>query len=69
MANEHRKRVSCRLCNCEGVKGTVLCNEHLEGFQYAVALLNGTNAREAKLIAEDLVRAIEQVKGKDNVNT
>ena len=32
-------KVKCKLCNCDGVNGTVLCREHLEGYAYAMKLL------------------------------
>jgi hypothetical protein len=32
-------RVVCKLCASDGVKGTTLCNEHLEGFHAACMLL------------------------------
>jgi len=35
-------KVLCKLCTCEGVKGTLLCNEHLEGYTYACRLLHQT---------------------------
>lgn len=39
-------KVLCRLCTCEGVKDTLLCRDHLEGFIYACRLLSATNHRD-----------------------
>jgi len=33
------RRISCKLCSCEGVRHTRLCEQHLEGFEYACLLL------------------------------
>ena len=35
-------KAKCKLCACEGVQGTVLCHDHLEGFEYACKLLFAT---------------------------
>lgn len=34
-----KQKVQCRLCSCEGVDGTVLCREHLDGFKYCCGLM------------------------------
>lgn len=51
------KRVFCKLCSCEGVDGTVLCDDHLQGFKYAVAIV--ANTRPA-VTAKHLMQAIMQ---------
>ena len=56
-------RQCCRLCSCKGVQGTVLCKDHLEGFEYACHYLaykgNGP-------LAQLLMQTIEQGKADDN---
>jgi hypothetical protein len=54
------KRVCCKLCTCEGVKGTVLCTEHLEGFAAAAHLLNNTGRPLFMATARSLLNAIKQ---------
>lgn len=56
-------RQCCRLCTCEGVQGTVLCKDHLEGFEYACHYLayNGNGP-----LAQLLLQTIEQRKADDN---
>lgn len=55
-------RVWCRLCSCEGVKGTVLCKEHLEGYEFAVAIMR----RYSVHAAERVLLTIQQRKEQDN---
>ena len=55
------KRVVCKLCNCEGVQGTVLCKDHLDGYKYAVGLLPDKAAMK-------LVRAVMQTKKEEANN-
>jgi hypothetical protein len=44
----------CVLCSCEGVRGTRLCNEHLEGYSLAVQiLLSKRQHRGAALLCSD----------------
>jgi hypothetical protein len=58
-------KVKCKLCSCEGVKGTVLCREHLDGYEYAVKQL--ATIPHAKFVQQsELLAAIEQQKGEDN---
>ena len=57
------KRVLCRLCSCEGVQGTLLCQEHLAGVQFAHAWL----LQEGRsVLADRLLNVIQQQKGEDN---
>jgi NAD(P)H-dependent FMN reductase len=47
----YKQRVVCKLCASEGVKGTVLCNEHLEGYAVACKLLESMHrGQTAKLL-------------------
>ena len=57
------KRVLCRLCSSEGVKDTLLCKEHLEGYNYACSTLMEFGIT---LPARMLEHAIKQKKGSDN---
>jgi hypothetical protein len=59
MGEQPQPKVQCRLCNCEGVEGTVLCREHLDGYKFACTLLQPLSARK-------LLKTIEQQKGSDN---
>lgn len=55
-----KQRVCCKLCSCEGVDGTMLCREHLEGFQCAVQLLRNTGQPTMKIIGKLLLNAVAQ---------
>jgi hypothetical protein len=58
-----KQKVQCKLCACEGVDGTVLCKEHLEGYQLAAnTLLDSGITMPARMLAS----AIQQQKGSDN---
>jgi hypothetical protein len=59
-------KILCRLCTCDGVRGTLLCKEHLEGYTYACRLLQQT-AHGA--LAKALQTAIEQAKEQPIVAT
>jgi|PlaIllAssembly_1097288.scaffolds.fasta_scaffold10963_4 hypothetical protein len=43
-----KKRVFCKLCSSEGVEGTVLCREHLQGYMLAVEKLRSSSQMAAK---------------------
>lgn len=38
------QKVQCRICSCEGVEGTVLCRDHLEGYRYCCGLMPSKRA-------------------------
>jgi hypothetical protein len=53
----------CKLCNCEGVDGALLCKDHLEGFQFACEMLRSSSQMLAK---NYLLKHVKQQKGSDN---
>lgn len=63
MTEAPKQKVQCTLCACEGVDGTVLCRDHLDGFKYACSLL-GSELHNSRL-AGILLGVIKQ-KGSSN---
>jgi hypothetical protein len=56
-------KVKCKLCSCEGVDGTVLRRDHLDGYAYAASTLL---EHGVKLPARLLEHFVKQQKGSDN---
>jgi hypothetical protein len=55
----------CKLCACDGVDNTLLCREHLDGYEYAYRFLAAaTVAQLSKLIAQQPKEADDNGKSK-----
>jgi hypothetical protein len=55
-------KVKCKLCSCTGVDNTVLCREHLDGFQFACKMLRSSS----QMMPANWLNKHVQQKGEDN---